>query len=345
MRDRLLLIAGLLFLLLLVDCRKEFSVNADYEDFPIVLGLVEITDNTHYIKVYKSFVTEKNAYDAAKDIHLYSYIDSVEVYLEERDIKTDTLIRKIPFDTTTEIPKDPGIFAYPMQIVYKAQAKLDIKYRYQLFVYNPYTKKMAYSQPILLAGQVTITRPTTTLLGITDRAFNIDYKPGQNAYMHEFVITFYYTEMMKDNTTKSGKPISWNLGKQTAPANPPPILNFQLTSGSFFFQNIANNIVENENVRARHTDSIVISVFTAGKDWYKYLLANLPSSGINQNRLDYTNISAYIVEKDTVPKYALGLFSSRSVTTQWFRDLAFPASRDSLFYGRYTNHLKFTDIY
>jgi hypothetical protein len=345
MKERLLLIAGLWFLLLLVDCRKEFSVNADYEDFPIVLGLLEVTDNTHYIKIYKSFVTEHNAYDAAKDIHLYSYIDSINVYMEERDAKTDTLIRKIPFDTTTAIPKDSGIFAYPTQIVYKAQAKLDIKYRYQLFVYNPYTKKMAYSQPILLAGQAMITRPTTTFFGITDRAFNIDYKPGQNAYQHEFLITFYYTETMRDNTSKQGKPISWNLGKQASQGNAAGIVNFQLASGSFFFQNIAANVVKNENVASRHTDSIVISIYTAGKDWYKYLLANLPSSGINQNRLDYTNMSAYIVEKDTIPKYALGLFSSRAVATQWFRDLALPSSRDSLFHGRYTKDLKFTDIY
>ena len=343
MRDRVFLIIELLFLFLLIDCKKDFSVNADYEDFPIVLGLIEVTNDTHYIKVYKSFVTEKNAYDAAKDIHLYSYIDSIEVYMEERNAK-GLLIRKIFFKTTMEIPKDSGIFAYPTQILYKADAKLNIDYTYQLFVYNPYTKKMTYSQPVLLAGQVKITKPILTSLGISDRAFSIDYKPGQNAYMYEFLITFYYTEIMKDNTTKQGKPISWNLGQKEPQTSATGMINFQVPSGSFFFQNIANNTVANENVRARHTDSIVLSVYTAGKDWYKYLLANQPSSGINQNRLDYTNISAYIVEKDTIPKYALGLFSSRSVTTQWFRDLSL-SSRDSLFYGRYTKDLKFTDIY
>jgi hypothetical protein len=344
MRGKIFLITVLASLLLLADCKKNFSVNAEYEDFPVVLGLLNASDHAHYIKVYKSFVTEHSAYDAAKDIRLYSYIDSVEVYMEERNAK-DTLIRKILFDTTTEIPKDPGIFAFPTQIVYKTNAELNENYSYQLFVYNPYTKKIAYSQPIFLAGPVTIIRPTTKELSITDRAFNIDYKPGKNDYLYEFAITFYYSETLKDNTKRQGDSISWNMGKQKDQTTGTGIINFRLESGAFFFQKIAAHIVDDKNVVSRQTDSLIISVYGAGKDWYYYLLANLPSSGINQNRLDYTNIQAeHTVSKEE--KYALGLFSSRSVTTQWFRDLSSTSpSRDSLFYGRFTGHLKFTDIY
>jgi len=340
MKNRFLVIASLF---LLAGCERDFSVNAEYKDFPIVLGLVKASDNTHYVKVYKSFVTEHSAYDAAKDIHLYSYIDSVEVYLEEYDAK-GTLIRKIVFDTTTEISKDSGIFAFPTQILYKANAELDINYTYKLLVYNYFTKKMAYSQPIPLVGDAIVRKPSTTLLSVADGKLSIEYIPAKNAHLFEFALTFYYSETMKDNTVQQGKPVTWTLGQQRLQTSSNGIVSYSVSSGSVFFQRIASGIVDNENVVSRHTDSIVLSVFSAGKDWYLYLLANRPSSGINQNRLDYSNIFAYNTESKE-EQYALGLFSSREISTQAFRDFSTPSTRDSLFYGRYTKHLKFTNIY
>ncbi|MCL2131235.1 MAG: hypothetical protein FWH36_02080 [Lentimicrobiaceae bacterium] len=345
MKYRFWLGVGLFLVLFGLSCEKDFSVNAEYEDFPIVLGLIDAGNSTHYVKVYKSFVTENSAYDAAKDIHLYSYIDSVDVYMEERDAK-GVLLRKIVFDTTTEIPKDSGIFAFPTQIIYKADAELNTNYSYKLFVYNRFTKKTAYSQPIPLVGNVTIRRPAGISFGISYSQFSVEYQSIKDVYSYEFEISFYYSEKMKDKTMHQAKPVVWNLGnrKLTAPVTGQE--TFSVSDGSIFFRRIASDVVENEDVDARYVDSIVLSVYAAGKDWYYYLLANLPSSGINQNRLDYSNISAYsIVENDTMPKYALGLFSSRSVSSKMFRTLVYPTTRDSLFYGMYTGHLKFTDIY
>jgi len=338
MKNRFLVITSLF---LLVSCGKDFSVNADYEDFPIVLGLVRASENTHYIKVYKSFVTEHNAYDAAKDIHLYSYIDSVEVYLEERDAK-GTVIRKILFDTTTEIPKNAGVFAFPTQILYKADAELNPNYTYKLLVDNSFTKKLAYSPPIPLVGDVVLKKPTSAMFpSLTDGKLTIEYIPANNAHLFEFLLTFYYSETLKGNIVRQGKPIVWNMGQQSLQTSTTGVITYSVSSGSVFFLRIANGIVDDENVISRQTDSIVLSVASAGKDWYLYLLANRPSSGINQNRLDYSNISAYHTENKE-EQYALGLFSSRELTSRMFRDFYV---KDSLFYGRYTKHLKFTDIY
>ena len=342
LKNRLFPITVLFLACLFSTCKKDFSVNAPYEDFPIVMGLMNPADNTHYVKIYKSFVTENSAYDAAKDIHLYSYIDSIEVYMEERDEK-NKLIRKIPFDTTTEIAKDAGIFAFPTQILYKTEAELNINYHYTLYAYNPYTKKMAHSSSIVLAGQVNIVSPSGTTLSIAEIPFSFKYVPTTNACMYEFAVTFYYSEMMKDRSTRQGEPIVWTLGQQSHQSS--GILASPEAGGRFFFQRIAASIAADENVVSRHTDSIVLSVFTAETDWYLYLYANRPSSGINQNRLDYTNISAYDTESKE-KKYALGIFSSRAVTSRMFRDLSLiTGARDSLFYGRFTGHLKFTDNY
>jgi len=333
--------------LFLSSCKKPFSVNAPYEDFPIVIGLLNASEQTHYIKVYKSFVTEHNAYDAAKDIDLYSYIDSIDVYVEERNA-SNVLVRTIRFDTTTEIPKNQGVFAYPTQIIYKADAVLNENYKYKLFVYNRYTKKMATSKEVLLAGNVNVRRPSASqvfpVITINDNALPIEYFSAKNTSLYDFTITYYYSEQLNDNSLRQGNPIVWYMGEQTHQTTTSGLLSFSVGSGTPFYQKIASGIIEDENVIARRTDSIVLTVSTAARDWYLYLLASRPSSGLNQNRLDYSNISAYDVDNGKV-KYAMGIFSSRNNTMKMFRDLAEPASRDSLFHGRFTGHLKFTDIY
>ena len=44
------------FAILFSSCQKPFSINATYEDFPIVYAIFNLSDSTQYIKVYKSFL-------------------------------------------------------------------------------------------------------------------------------------------------------------------------------------------------------------------------------------------------------------------------------------------------
>jgi hypothetical protein len=119
-----------------------------------------------------------------------------------------------------------------------------------------------------------------------------------------------------------------------------------MSSGASFFMRIAESIHEDDNVIARHTDSIVLEIYSAAKDWDLYLDANTPSTGINQDKRYYSNMTAYNIEEPGKEKYAMGVVSSRGLTTYRYRDLdTRNGSRDSLFHGRYTRLLKFTDIY
>jgi hypothetical protein len=118
-----------------------------------------------------------------------------------------------------------------------------------------------------------------------------------------------------------------------------------ISAGTGFFMKIAESIHDNANVVSRHTDSIVLEVHSAAKDWALYLKSNLPSTGVNQDKLRYSNMKAYNTETGE-EKYAMGIFSSRMVTAKKYNDLTVPGgSRDSLFHGRFTGRLKFTDIY
>jgi hypothetical protein len=331
-----------------MTCKPEFSVNSSSEPFTIVYGLLNASDSMHYIKIFKSFLVEGNAYDVVRDIDKYSYIDSIEVSVNEYD-SHNQLLRTIPFDTTTSVPKDVGVFAYPTQIVYKSPSKLKTECLYELVILNKYTNSVVKTKmPFALAGTIDLKNPNPNgiTISFTDQEVKFVFFTAENATMYQFVLYYYYTETLVDNTSRQPQPVVWNLGTvhdENSSAGKEKSLAIQ--SGADFFRKVGEQIKVDDRVKSRHTDSLVLYVYSAAKDWGLYLQANIPTSGINQERLHYSNVLAYdlATKKD---KYTMGIFSSRGTTRKMFQDLTEASkSRDSLFHGRYTGHLKFTDIY
>lgn len=342
----------ILFFTCLISCEeKPFSINTqNKQDITIIYGFLDPQETTHYIKIYKGFLTEGNAFEAAKDLHNYSYIDSIEVYMEE--YSGSQWLRNIPFDTTTCIPKDSGTFAYPLQVLYKCDATLNNSYHYILYVKNRYNSKIVRCETDLV-GNIYLIRPIIVLskeISINENQQIIRFRADTNIHYFEVRLNYYYTETLKDGSSRSGEPVSWKVGtthksNNTTNNSQELTLSFQ---GYQFFQTIGNSIADDPNVTSRHTDSIVIQIHKAGEDMYKYILASAASTGLNQERLTYTNIESYASSDDLNAgkndNLALGLFSSLSDNRFTFRDFG-KVSRDSLFYGRFTKHLKFTDIY
>jgi len=342
----LLPICFLLGLCFSTSCEKDFRVNADSEPFPIVYGLLDINDSIHYVKVYKSYLVEGNAYDVVKDIDKYSYIDSIDVYLIEYNAKGDS-IRMIEYDTTTNIPKDSGLFGFPTQIIYKAHATLNIDCSYKLVVHNRYTNNIAESkEPIALASHPSIREPATqTTISIPERSKEFKFWTGRNATKYFLQIKYFYTEDFYDGTSRQPDPVIWVLGNisdyLSTPGQEKSIL---VGAGADFFRRLSSEIKDDPNVRIRHTDSLIYEVHAAAKDWDLYLRANLPSTGINQDKLYYSNMTGYNAETGK-EQYVMGVFSSRTMAFKLYRDLNYPNTKDSLFHGRYTGKLKFTDNY
>ena len=336
-----------LFLLAAGGCEKEFSVNAEgVEPFPIIYALLNPSDNEHYVKVYKSFLVENNAYDVVGDLDKYSYIDSIDVYLVEYNSTKDS-VRTIRFYMTTDVPKDSGLFAYPTQVVYKADAELNVNFTYRLFVYNPYTKNIAYNEkPIGLAGEPTIRESVTkNTIAIPENTMTMKFFTDVNTSKYLLRLLFHYSEDLLDNTSRQPAPIVWTLG--TVEDNmmlAGKEKSFSVGSGSDFFRRISAEVRYDQNVYRRRTDSIVYEIYAAAKDWDLYVLSTMPPVGVNQNRLFYSNLKSYNTETG-IETPVLGFVSSRNLFKKQYRDLATPGSRDSLIRGRYTKDLLFTDKY
>ena len=342
----LLPICFLLGLCFSISCEKDIDINSDSKPFPIVYGLLDANDSIHYIKVYKSYLVEGNAYDVVKDIDKYSYKDSVDVYLIEYNEKGDS-IRTIRFDTTTSIQKNEGLFGHPTQILYKTHTTLFTDFSYKLIVKNKYTNDITTTkESIFLASPPSIRESITqTSIHIPEKSKDFKFWTGKNATKYFLQIKYFYTENLYDGTSRQPEPIIWVLGNVSDPSTQAGQEKSLLVgAGADFFRRLNSEIKEDPNVRIRHTDSLIYEVYAAARDFDMYLRSNVPSTGVNQEKLYYSNLTSYNAET-AEEQYAIGFFSSRTMASKWYRDLGYPSTKDSLFYGRYTGHLRFTDTY
>lgn len=330
------------------SCQKSFSINADYEDIPVVYAVFNSEDSVHYIKVYKSFLTDGSVEEAAQDWHNISYADSIDVYVEEYNARTDKLLRTVHFDTTTAIAKDSGYFAYPYQILYKGYMSLRTDNYYKLKIYNPYTQKMVEGKVLpvdsvaLLYPKRNVNPPTLLSLPYTSDVY-VNFTAAAHAYMYSVRVLYYYSELMQDSSVAGGNMIEWNLGEVDGYSTAKTYSTSYYKS-DLFFRNIANSIKDNPQVVKRYTDSLTIEVVAMNESLYKYALAHKPSSSINQEQGSYTNLSAYDVNTNK-EKMVLGIAATKSITRFHYDDLATPGTRDSLMYGRHTKHLRFSDTH
>ena len=316
--------------------KKDFILNGEYEDITIVYALLNPDDTLHYIKVYKSFLSEGNIYDAAKDINNYSYIDSIEVKMEEYN--GNQLIQTIYFDTTTNIPKDSGIFAYPLQVLYTCHAKLNRDYTYKLIVRNLYTQKTTIATSEMV-GTVGVKYPVyypgkINHITFLPRKQQIELVKGKNIAVCQAAYHFYYTEVNYKGERRQQKPVIWKVGESKS--------NYISYVGETLLKKIKDEVKENKDVDYRLTDSIVLHVYTEAHDLYLYLLSISASTGLNQERLEYTNMKSYHYKDNQLVEdnNALGVFSSRGHFSLMFDEFS-KNTNDSLVNGRYTRHLKF----
>ena len=76
-------IALLAAVVLFTQC-KPIDLTADYKDITISYGFLNAKENVHYFKIYRGYITDGNAYDAAAEWdNIYYPVDSIEVRLVE----------------------------------------------------------------------------------------------------------------------------------------------------------------------------------------------------------------------------------------------------------------------
>ena len=325
-----ILFIAVIALLLYSSCKTDFDINAEWKDITVVYGLLNQKESIHYVKINKAFLGNGNALIMAQNPDSSSYNNNLEVWVEEW--KNNSQSSSWNLDTTTVYDKEPGVFYSPRQVLYKFTAQLDTldgNTEYRLYIRNKQTGKVISSKTPLVHN-FSITKPSLYQPAVFHSLNSIQVKwaTAQNGKLYQADIRFNYWE--KDITTGDSlkKSLDWNIGvvKADGAVGTEMITNYY---GNSFFKYLGDKIPHSNNIiRYVAVPNVEFIFYVAADDLCTYMEVNAPSTGINQEKPEYTNISN-----------GIGIFSSRFMIS---RKLAMhPISLDSLRDGCYTKGLNF----
>ncbi|MHC1775988.1 MAG: hypothetical protein AB9834_11315 [Lentimicrobium sp.] len=311
-RRFLTLILPIIALTIFSGCETDIDVTAEWKDITIAYGLISQNDTVHYIKVNKAFLGEGNAYNYAQIADSSSYGDNISVTIIEKSNNGST--RTFNCDTTSVFNKEPGVFYYPRQIVYKTAFRIpaDVnskEYTYNLEIRNKITGKVITSQtPLVKDFTIETPRPGQSSIDfISENNQKIKWNSAKDGRRYNVSIRFWFDEVFNlyDTTQRY---IDWNFSSvksATVQGNE----SMEILYAPLSFYSICSNLIpysdDRENsVTSRLVDRAEFRFAVAGDELNTYMEVNEPSTDIVQEKPEYTNINN-----------GIGLFSCRYTKT------------------------------
>ena len=212
------------------SCNTDFELNAEYDEIPVIFGVLDQSVDTQFVKINKSFIGggDNMSYAAINDSSLYSnVIGRVEEYVD--GILTETFQLEEMWVTNL----DDGIFYTDSQKVYFfvptaiAKPYLNENATYKLIVDVSEEAQPIEAETNLIRGS----ELNWDLLTSNGAAYNgiifadastlsqSDYltsspksTPGGNADKYEFKLRLHFTEVTFAGTSTE-KYVEWNLGE------------------------------------------------------------------------------------------------------------------------------------
>lgn len=331
---KLVLLFGICFLVFTFNsCKTDFDIDAKWKDIPVVYGLLDKSETTHYIRVNRAFLGKGNALEMTKIYDSTHYnTKNLDVRIEEYN--GSSLLNSYQL-VTVPVSKDLGEFydpKNPIDTVFKTDAVLNEELTYILKVTNLKSGKVISSQTKLVS-QVTIKNPKSVdkifkFAKVTQAAI---WSAAKNARSSQLIIRFHYDEINNNTQETVSKYVDWTFGKQefVDMSGTGKDLS-QVIEGLKFYSMLANSIVVNPDV-IRKAGKVDFMIVAAADAFNTYLDINSPSNSLVQERPNYTNI--------TPSGEAVGIFSSRSTKVRSV-DLH-PESLDLLINGDVTKKLGF----
>ncbi len=204
-------VPGLFFSLIAIllitvsSCKQDFDITADYKEIPVVYGLLNQQENTHYIRIQKGYLIDGNALVAAGISDSVYYADSLTVLLKpffnNSPSGSPFTLHKID-GNLIGLPKDTGTFANTPNILYTFTGNLDQNKTYKLEITNNSNGKKITAEVKLVKDFIISTPRKGNKYNLQNaNPVNIRWNTAENAGIYDLVVRFYYTEYrLSDNS-------------------------------------------------------------------------------------------------------------------------------------------------
>jgi hypothetical protein len=310
----------LVFLLVFFNgCKTDFDLTAPYKEVPVVYGLLNKNETTHYLRIQKAYLVDGNALLAAGNLDSIYYTDSITVKLIGYDVnrnrKDSFLLHKID-GNLVGLAKDTGLFANSPNILYTFNGTLDINRTYKLEILRN-GKMLAHTDDdtrknIYLIDNFNIAIPLGA--GVSNYKIPLQnthpaemrWNSQPNAGVYDLTVRFYYREYLSaDNSLQKDAYLDVPIFKSllsdyesggTIKADFP---------GDILLRNLANNLQATPNVY-RQFVKMDFNFAAGGTDLSLFVKSQQAQSGITSG--------------DALPPYSniingTGILSSRMYTT------------------------------
>ncbi len=307
-----------LLVTLFSSCKQDFDITSDYKEIPVVYGLLNHQENTHYIRIQKGFLIDGNALVAAGVADSVYYPDVLTVklvpYFNGNPSGTPFTLTRVDGDNLG-LPKDSGTFANSPNILYTFNGALDVNKTYRLEVsngdngYKFKSRKNEDSLEITLVKDFLIIAPfkkgDKISLQNEPSAYSIKWYDAENAGIYDVNVRFFYKEYkLSDNSLYRDTFVDIPFLKSYLVDYASGHINVVEFTSSLVLNYLANNIKSDiEVIREFNTQKGMQFMFAAGgAEMAKFMKSQQAQGGLASNETlpPYTNIDG-----------GVGLLSSR----------------------------------
>lgn len=323
----------LVSLIALTSCKDDIKITGKAQPSAIVYAILDPSETTHFIKVNKAYVTSDNNITTA-GVADSNYFSSVVGTVKE--YQNGILKRTFQLEDTLVENKEPGVFYYPEQKLYKfnttsndpLKTAAGWEYRLELNINNG---EFIVSGTTELVRDVKITNPAagpysnfgfannpnnaTKYKGTT---INADFGTGA---MYDLSLRVRFAEFTSasDSVIKS---FDWKIKSGDINSASSTIIS-TAADGETFYKLIKENVSNNSAIIKRNLLTIDAVLTSGSKVLFDYIAVSKPSSAIAQNKITYTNLTASNDRK------ALGIFTARTTVVLSKKENAVPGTQAS----------------
>lgn len=310
--------------LVLCSCSTDVDLYDDYQNIPVVFGIIDAGADTNYVKITKAFCGSNenpiNAYEVALVYDSSNYPGKLDVFIEELKSTANQPYqptgRRFFLDTLTIHNKVEGHFYSPHQKLYYTTERFNVddddnKYHYKLYVVTP-DGDTATSETGVVGGDIVISQsPLSFQSAPSDAMSRLVFTSTEEAILYEIGMQFNYQEG-HPGQPMTKKEISWTYGART-------LGTYEKVEGverlyrhyysvnslfNYLERAIGNDTVWDENHPnvVRYIDDFFVFISAAGMDFNNYYqFVQTTQSGLSLSS-EYSNITG-----------GYGLFSSRII--------------------------------
>lgn len=324
-------------------CSTDLDVVGDYKETMVVYGLLDQSQDTQYVKINKAFLGEGNALLYAQIKDSVQFANSLNVVLKR--IKSGVQQgADIPLSPNNTISKNSGVFYGPDQenAIYSTNATLYGDSEYRLVIKNNETGNTVSAQTSLISD-FAFTAPFSGSTAFNfvnvsnpDQPFTVEWNSAKNGKLYQLTVRLNYTDYLDTNSDNIiddsiAQTVDWVHGTQKSERLDGTQKMTNVFVGKDFLKYIGSQLAPYPNLHKRVAGNVELKVLVAGDDMNTFIEVNAPSTGIIQQKPEFTNITN-----------GLGIFSSRYNKAPFARPL-FHITKDTLACGQYTKDLLFVN--